>query len=235
MKIEILYEDKNYLVLNKPTGLVVHSDGKTTEETLVDWVMENYPEIENVGEPLELSSGEIIKRPGVIHRLDKATSGVIALAKNQEAYEHLKKQFKERKTTKVYKTFVHGVLKNDEGKIDRAIGRSAKFGLWSAQRGIRGKEREALTEYRVLKRAKDTTFLEVIPKTGRTHQIRVHLKAINHPVVCDNLYNPKAECLLGFERLALHAEKLEFLGLDGTKIEVISALPEDFLEAQKQL
>ena len=226
MEIEILYEDKDYLIIDKPSGLMVHSDGRSNEQTLVDWVLENYPEMESVGEKF---------RGGLVHRLDRETSGVLALAKNQKAFEHLKNQFQERKIQKVYKAFVYGIVKEDREVIDRPIGRSQKFGLWSAQRGTRGKEREAITEYKVLRRGGGYSFLELQPKTGRTHQIRVHLKAINYPVVCDKLYASKSECALGFERLALHAESLEFEGLNGNKIKVISPLPGDFIEAQEQL
>ncbi len=230
--MQIIYEDESIVAINKPTGLVVHSDGKTNEPSVVDWVLENYPETENVGEPLVLSGGTIIKRPGVVHRLDRDTSGVLLIAKNQESFLHLKEQFQSRIIPKTYKTFVYGRVKDDEGIIDRPIGRSKKdFRRWTAQRDIRGKEREAVTEYKVLKRGQDYSFVEVYPKTGRTHQIRVHFKAINYPVVCDKLYSPKRECGLGFERLALHAYSIEFSLMNGEKIKLKAELPEDFKKA----
>lgn len=235
MKIEILFEDDNYVVLNKPSGLVVHYDGKTEEPSLADWVVSKYPETENVGEALELSDGRLIKRPGIVHRLDRETSGVIVIARNDRAYGSLKRQFKKRKVQKTYRAFVYGRVKNDSGVIDRPIGRSKKFGIWSAGRSLRGKIREAVTEYRVLNRGTEATLLELRPRTGRTHQIRVHLKAMNYPVVCDKAYSPKTKCILGFERLALHAEKIEFNGLDGVKIEVKADCPPDFKEAQVRL
>jgi 23S rRNA pseudouridine1911/1915/1917 synthase len=226
--MEILYEDENYLVLNKPSGLMVHYDGKGREETLVDWVLEKYPKLKKVGEKMLVGKGEEIYRAGIVHRLDKETSGAIALAKNQKSYVHLKNQFKERTIKKIYKVFVYGIVKDDKGVIDREIGRSPKFGLWSAQRGMKGKIRKANTEYKVLERGKESTFLQLSPKTGRTHQLRVHMKAINHPVVCDKLYASKKECLLGFKRLALHAESLEFELLDGSLVKVEAPLPDDF-------
>ncbi|MBU4479936.1 RluA family pseudouridine synthase, partial [Patescibacteria group bacterium] len=217
MKIKIIYEDKNIVVINKPAGLVVHSDGKTQEPTVADWVLKNYPETENVGEPLILSSGEIIKKPGIVHRLDRDTSGILLVAKNQKSFLFLKEQFQNRTIQKSYRAFVYGEMKNDEGIIDRPIGRSSgDFRKWSAQRGARGKMREAITEYKVLKRGSGFSFVEVNPKTGRTHQIRVHFKAINYPIVFDKLYAPKKNVLsstshnLGFDRLALHAYSLEF-------------------------
>jgi 23S rRNA pseudouridine1911/1915/1917 synthase len=210
---------------------VIHSDGKTKEENLADWVLENYPETENVGEPL----GEI-KRPGIVHRLDRETSGVIIITRTQEAYDVLKKQFQNREVKKTYKAFVYGKVKNDSGIIDRPIARSASdFRKWSAQRGKKGKEREAITEYSVIERGEEYSFLELSPKTGRTHQIRVHLKAINYPVICDKLYAPNREWALGFNRLALHSESIEFSGLEGEKIKVEAPLPEDFQKALKYI
>ncbi len=232
MNISIIYEDKNIVAINKPSGLVVHSDGKTEEPTVVDWVLKNYPETKDVGEPLVLNDGKEIKRPGIVHRLDRDTSGILLIAKNQESFLHLKKQFQNRTIQKTYRAFVYGRVKNDEGVIDRPIGRSKKdFRRWTAQRDIRGKEREAVTEYKVLERGSDYSFVEVYPKTGRTHQIRVHFKAINYPVVCDKLYAPKRECGLGFERLALHAYSVEFDLIDGTHLKLEAELPDDFEKA----
>jgi len=235
MNIKIIYEDKDIVVINKPAGLIVHSDGKTEEPTVSDWVLENYPEAEGVGEPLVLSSGEIIKRPGIVHRLDRETSGVLLVAKNQKTFLFLKEQFKNRKIEKSYRAFVYGKIKNDGGVIDRPIGRSKNdFRKWSAQRGARGRMREAVTEYKVPWKNDEFSFVKVNPKTGRTHQIRVHFKAINHPIVCDKLYAPKRECALGFERLALHAYSLEFNLPNGERIKVEAELPEDFLSVIDQ-
>jgi len=248
MDIKIIYEDENFLAVNKPSGLMVHSDGKSKERTLCDWILKNYPETENVGEPLKLSSGEIIKKPGIVHRLDKETSGVILIAKNQDTFLCLKKQFQERKVKKIYKAFVYGVPpvggKEEKGVIDRAVGRSKKdFRLWSAQRGARGVLRKAITEYKVLKKnssiklgaGKDFSFVEIYPKTGRTHQIRAHFKAINHPIVCDKLYAPKRECALGFNRLALHAFSIEIVLPDGETRKFESELPIEFKKAAGML
>ncbi|KKU68192.1 MAG: Pseudouridine synthase, RluA family [Parcubacteria group bacterium GW2011_GWA2_47_16] len=266
--IPILYEDKDVVVINKPAGLVVHSDGrstsltagKTVEPTLVDWILEHYPETKGVGEPLKIDSrikiqdsgaekeekssdsipeskilnreSILIDRPGVVHRLDRETSGVLVIAKNQKAFELLKKQFQEREMEKAYRAFVYGEVKNDEGVIDRPIARSTgDFRKWTAERGRRGAEREAVTEYKVLARHDGFSFLDVHPKTGRTHQIRVHLKAISHPVVCDKLYAPKRDCALGFSRLALHAFSLKFKLPTGKELTVEAPYPEDFKNA----
>ena len=233
MKIKILYEDKNILAIDKPSGISVHSDGKRKEETISDWFLQNYPKAKNVGEPL----GEI-SRPGIVHRLDKETSGVLLLAKNQKAYEFLKNQFKGRELKKTYIAIVNGWLKDDHGIINKPIGRSPNdFRRRLAGRGARGELREAVTEYKVLKKftlGEKFTYLEVKPKTGRTHQIRVHLKFLNHPVVCDSLYNPKGICPNELGRLALHAKSIEFNlparvgNLKGETIKIESPLPKEF-------
>jgi len=235
-KIKILFEDEDVLVINKPVGLVVHADGKTEELNLCDWILKNYPKLEDVGEPLVLKEGTEIKRPGIVHRLDRETSGVLIIAKNQKSFLFLKEQFKNRKIKKIYNSFVWGEMKEEKGEINRPIGRSRKdFRLWSAQRGTRGKLREAITEYKVLKKNKDFSFLEINLKTGRTHQIRVHMKAVNHPVVGDKLYAPKRDFALGFERVALHAFSVSFILPKGDEIEVKAQLSDDFQKALELL
>ncbi len=241
MEPTILHEDDNYIVFNKPAGLVVHPDGKTDEKTLVDWLIKNRPEMAEVGEPLILKTGEKILRPGIVHRLDKDTSGVMVVAKNQKAFEDLKDKFKEREVEKKYHAFVYGTLPEDYDTINRPIGRSKKdFRKWSAQRGARGEMREAVTNYEVIQKGEDSngakvTFVEVQPKTGRTHQIRVHFKAIHHPVISDALYAPKQEQLLGFKRHALHAYTLSFKAINGKKLSFTAPYPEDFENAVKTL
>lgn len=235
MSPDILFENDDVIAVNKPTGLVVHPDGRTDERTLVDWILETHPEMKGVGEPLTLQSGEVIDRPGIVHRLDRETSGVLIIAKNQEAFLFLKSQFQNRETKKIYNAFVYGNFKEAEGVIDRPIGRSASdFRRWSAQRGAKGEMRDAITEYTVVKSIKGFSFVEARPKTGRTHQIRVHFKAIDHPVVSDKLYAPNMPKALGFERLALHARSLTIM-LPGGELKSIEApLPEDFEHALQE-
>jgi 23S rRNA pseudouridine1911/1915/1917 synthase len=236
MNIEILYESENFLVINKPAGVLVHGDGKNEGETVSDWFVKKYPEAENVGEPITTRGGVEIKRPGIVHRLDRDTSGVLILVKNEEAFSFMKSQFQEREVKKTYKAFVYGEVKEEKGTIDRAIGRSAKdFRLRSAQYGAKGTLRDAVTDFVTLKRGMDYSLLELYPKTGRTHQIRTHLKAINHPVVCDSLYAPKQACALGLKRLALHASKIEFTAINGENIAIESAMPEEFIKAKEAI
>jgi 23S rRNA pseudouridine1911/1915/1917 synthase len=231
MNVQIIYEDKEALAVNKPAGLVVHGDGKTDEPTLVDWIMETYPEMENIGEPA-VYDGKKIERPGIVHRIDRETSGVMVIAKNQDSFLNLKKQFQNREVKKVYNAFVYGELKDRNGVIDFPIGRSkSDFRKRLASSSARGGLKEAITRYKALNGNKDFTFIEINPQTGRTHQIRVHFKAINHPIVCDKLYAPKRECGLGFARLALHARSLTFRLNSGETITAEAALPEDFERA----
>jgi len=235
-EVQIIYEDENVLAVNKPAGLVVHSDGKTEEITLVDWILKNYPEIKGVGESMELSDGTNIERPGIVHRLDRDTSGVILIAKNQETFLFLKRQFKEREIKKTYRTIVHGAFKEGRGTIDKPIGKSKKdFRRWSTGYDLRGTVRDAVTEYKVLCGSKEFSHIEVYPKTGRTHQIRVHMKAIQRPIVCDKLYSFKKECVLGLNRTALHALSIKFSLRDGVSIKVEAPLPLDFSNALEQI
>jgi len=236
MEPTILFQDNEVIAVNKPAGLVVHSDGKTKEKTLVDWLMQMYPEIKDVGEPGKTSTGEVVPRPGIVHRLDRETSGVMLVAKTEESFQSLKKQFQNHQIKKVYEAFVVGEVKNDEGEINRPISRSGKdFRMWTAQRGGRGEEREAVTEYKVLSRKEGYSLVEVHPKTGRTHQIRVHFKAINYPLVADTLYGKGRENTLGFERLALHSKQVTFSSINGQSHTVLAPYPKDFEDAIKAL
>ncbi len=232
MEPTILYEDKEILAVNKPAGLVVHSDGKTKEPNLADWVLSKYPKLKEVGEPGRDASGNVIFRPGIVHRLDRETSGVMLIAKTQKSFENLKEQFQKHEVKKIYQAFIIGEIKTDKGTIDRPIGRSSQdFRKWSAQRGARGELREAVTDYKVLARKNGYSFVEAYPKTGRTHQIRVHFKAINHPLVADPLYAPSTENKLGFKRLALHSSQVTFTDIKGSEHIVVAPYPPDFEHA----
>jgi len=259
-KIKILYEDGDILVIDKPSGISVHPDGRSKEKTITDWILKNYPKLKGVGEPVTFNDKASpigvrpreIDRPGIVHRLDKETSGVLIIVKTKKAFAYFKKQFMDREIKKTYYAIVSGWVKNDHGTINKPIGRSpSDFRRRLAGRGVRGKLREAITEYRVLKRfealcvgkrpdlknskrsgLEETpvkfTYLEIHPKTGRTHQIRVHMKFINHPVACDSLYAPSNPCPKGLNRLALHAKSIEFKNQKGKIIKVESPLPKEF-------
>lgn len=225
----ILYEDKDIVVLDKPSGLVVHPDGRIKESSVSEWFVEKYPESRDVGENL----GNI-ERPGVVHRIDRDTSGVLLLARTKSGHRVLKEQFLKREIEKIYHLFIYGNLRDDRGIIDLPIARSvSNFRKWSAERGGRGEKREAITYFQILKRLDDksATFLEAKPKTGRTHQIRVHFKALQHPVICDKLYASRKPCLLGFDRLALHAREIMFKDVNGVQHRVSAHYPKDFVRA----
>lgn len=245
---KILYEDEDVLVINKPAGIMVHGDGRTKDKTISDWILKTRPEMKEIGEPARFhekdGSIKIINRPGIVHRLDKDTTGVLIIAKNTHAYRFLKKQFRERSIKKTYIAVVHGSVKNERGVIDRPIGRSsADFRKRSASRGAKGDLRQAVTTYKTVghiekkvgEEIKKYSLLELFPKTGRTHQIRVHLKAIGHPIVCDNLYAGKLGGGLSFDRPALHARDISFLLPSGKNITVEAPVPTDFEGAIKSV
>lgn len=239
MEIKVLYEDQYLIALDKPSGLIVHSDGRAEEPTLTDWIEEKYPEVGGVGED-EIVQGKTLHRPGIVHRLDRDTSGVLVVARTQEAFEYLKDQFKNRKVQKIYRAFVRGKFKELEGVINKPIGRSSSdFRKWSAEPGAKGELRESVTVYKVLKQNDHFAYLELKPKTGRTHQLRVHLKAISHPILQDKLYGFKKvtalEDNLGFERLALHALSISLELPNGSFVQLESKLPEQFVRAESLL
>lgn len=245
---EIIYEDKNFLAVNKPSGLLVHGVGvksqesRVAEPTLVDWLLKRYPEIKNVGDH---SDGRIWiagdrraearysdARPGIVHRLDKDTSGIMVVARTQASFEYLKSLFQTRQIRKTYRALVFGAIKEKTGIIEKPIG--IKNG--TLKRSVRSEKmaKEAITEYKVIKiyslLATPYSLLEVQPKTGRTHQIRVHLASIGHPIVGDRLYGPKRQPDWA-TRLMLHATTLEFTTLEGHRMKLEAEPPEDFKEA----
>jgi 23S rRNA-/tRNA-specific pseudouridylate synthase len=158
---------------------------------------------------------------------------VVVLAKNETAFLHLKAQFHDRLAEKEYRAFVYGALTEERGIINRPIARSAKdFRLRSAQRGARGEAREAITHWECIAFNETHSYVRLMPKTGRTHQLRVHMKAINHPIVCDKLYAPNHPCDLGFSRVALHASALTLVCPDGVRRTFEAPLPIEFLNAE---
>jgi len=236
MEIPILFENEEVMVINKPAGLIVHSDGKTKKETLTDWILKERPEIAGIGEPMKTAEGEI-DRPGIVHRLDEDTTGALIIAKTAESFENLKAQFQDRSTEKEYHAFVWGHFKEHAGIVDAPIGRSSgDFRRWQAGRGTRGELRDAVTKWQAIQQFVDEneqqfSFMYLFPKTGRTHQLRVHMKYLQRPIVADSLYGASKPVALGFERLALHARKISFFSLAGEQITVEAPYPQDFEQA----
>ncbi len=243
MDIPIIFEDPEFLVIDKPFGIIVNKSDTTKDiETIQDWAEEKYSvsSIQYSGD--EESIAEFKSRGGVVHRLDKDTSGLLVIAKNHVAFENLKNQFKERSTIKKYLALVHGKVEPPNGRIDAPIDRSPfnrmHFGIFPSGR-------EAQTDYKTLRNyqlidpnktiARNSitlyTFLEVTPHTGRTHQIRVHLKHLNHPIVSDPIYGGRKNYQndLSFcPRLFLHAGHLEIKNpKTGMSMVFDSPLPED--------
>lgn len=227
---EIIYEDRDLIVVNKPPGIPVHGGISVQGVTLVDFLILKFPEIKNVGD-------DRVVRPGVVHRLDRNTSGVMVVARNQESFTALKKLFSTRAVEKKYLAILCGVLKEQEGVIAYPIGRLIKNPLRRGiERGgsrIRG-AREAVTEFRVLKKSAQYSLVEMRPKTGRMHQIRVHAKALGYPVACDTVYGGKHVCCpAGVHRQLLHAQSISFSYPEGRKLSFEADPPEDFLFAEK--
>jgi len=231
MKIDIVYEDKNVIVVNKPAGLLVHSttpERSEIEKTLAGWILSRFPEVVNVGDSEN--------RPGIVHRLDKDTSGIMVIAKNQKVFEHLKNQFQNRDVKKTYKAIIFGTPEEAEGIIDKQIGLKAG----TTKRTVFGGKmvKEALTKYKILESFKDASYLEISPKTGRTHQIRVHLASIGHPILGDKLYSSKTSKKIdipGINRQMLHAYSLEIESIEGGKMFFIADIPEDFKKVLQYL
>jgi 23S rRNA pseudouridine1911/1915/1917 synthase len=221
---KIIFENKDYIVVDKPAGLAVHTGVGTSEKTLVDFLLEKFPEIKSVGDDPEV-------RPGIVHRLDKETSGVMVVARNQKTFEFLKDLFKNREVEKKYLTVVHGKLKMKEGKIEGEMGRSKRD--FRKQALVRGKilvrkERYSLTFYTVKKELEKYSLLEVSPKTGRMHQIRVHLHSVGHPIVGDKKYTFKEYKNVDAPRMFLHAASISFIGPGNEKYFFESEVPEEF-------
>lgn len=222
--VEVVYEDKDIIVVNKPKGLVVHPANGNWDGTLVNAIMAICKDsLSGIG-------GEI--RPGIVHRLDKDTSGLLIIAKNDEAHLNMSNQIKERQVKKIYYALVRGVVSENEATINMPIGRSTKD---RKKMAVDKNGKEAITHFRVLERFNKYTLLEVKIDTGRTHQIRVHLSEIGHPVVGDEVYsNGKNE--FGVKGQLLHAKSLDFKHpVTGKAMHLESELPEEFLNVLKQL
>jgi 23S rRNA pseudouridine1911/1915/1917 synthase len=205
LPLAIVYEDADLLVVNKPAGMVVHVGAGVRSGTLVNALLHHVAALSAAGGDL---------RPGIVHRLDRMTSGLIVVAKHDVAHRRLSDQFKSREVRKTYVALVHGRVANDTGQISRPVGRDPQRRTRMKAGGIAA--RDAVTTYRVVRRIGGFTLLEAAPRTGRTHQIRVHLASLGHPVVGDTTYGAPAKLKLeGREvptlpRTFLHAAKLEF-------------------------
>ena len=198
--LDIVYEDEDFLIVNKPKGMVVHPAAGHYQGTLVNAVMNHCGQ--------ELSTINGVMRPGIVHRIDKNTTGLLVVCKNDKAHKSLAEQLKEHSITRKYVAIVCGNIKEDSGTVDAPLGRSRKDRKKQAIDMVDG--RDAVTHFRVLERFSDYTLVECVLETGRTHQIRVHMASIGHPVLGDDVYGPK-KCPFTLEGQCLHAKVLGFI------------------------
>jgi 23S rRNA pseudouridine1911/1915/1917 synthase len=238
--LTILYQDEDVLAIDKPAGIVVFEEETLRQaqgKTLIDYLLEEFPELKNIGKP---------PRHGIVHRLDKDTSGILLAAKNNRTLEFLQKQFKEGRAVKKYLALAVGNIKGEKGVIETLLGREPKerkkqkaylpLGPDASKKG----KRLAITEYRVLERYTDGknhyTLAEIIPKTGRKHQIRAHFTYIGHPIAGDKIYGFKNQPRpKGLERQFLHAAYLEIELPNGEKKEFRSELPKELKKVIENL
>lgn len=240
MEPKIVFEDEEILVLEKPAGMVVNRAESAKGETVQDWVEERQKTVDSRQKTESFS--DFVRRAGIVHRIDKETSGLLLVAKTPAAFENLQKQFKERRVEKHYLALVHGLVEPKEGEIRAPVGRLP----WNRERfGVMAGGRSARTKYKVLRYLKRSdllagqtspgnvvfSFLELKPETGRTHQIRVHLKFWGHPIVADEFYAGRKTSRRDREwcpRLFLHASFIVFIHpKTGKRVEFKSSIPED--------
>lgn len=215
LPIEIIYEDNDVIAVNKPAGMVVHAGAGRQSGTLVNALLHRFQMLSGVGGDL---------RPGIVHRLDRGTSGVLLVARHDSAHRRLSEQFRSRTVEKIYVALVHGVTKHERGRIEKPIARDPVHRTKMTTRLAAG--RPAITEYRVLRRFGKFTLLEVKIGTGRTHQIRVHLASIGHPVAGDNTYGAPAR-----DRHFLHARRISFDGPStGIRVSIEAPLPLELVQ-----
>lgn len=234
MDISVIYEDESLLVINKPPGIVVNRAQSVKGETAQDWVINKYPQLLTINYELQT---DFSNRAGIVHRIDRETSGLLLIAKNPPAFMELQRQFRERLVKKTYLAVVHGIVVPEEGQINAPVARLP----WQRERfGIVPGGKDSITKYKVVKTYSknqlyqdfhDYSLLELTPLTGRTHQIRVHLKYVNHPIIGDYLYagrkTSRADRLWA-SRVMLHAWKISFLHPEtGKTVDYEAPVPDD--------
>ena len=221
--LDVAYEDEHLAVINKQTGIAVHPGAGHSEDTLVNGAIKRWPHIKDIGKS---------DRPGIVHRLDKDTSGLMVIALSTQAYNRLSEMIRKREIIRIYSALVHGIPKRRKGIVDAPIGRSKQNRL---KQTIMTDGKPSRTHYLVDYEIRDFAYLKIKLETGRMHQIRVHMEAIGHPVIGDKTYG-KNKKFPELDRQFLHASKIEFLHpITSKSISLSSDLPEDLQEALRRL
>lgn len=231
MDIKITYQNNDLLVVDKPAGLPVFKEGNISERTLADYLLEKFPELQGIGEN---------QRCGIVHRLDKETSGILLVAKNNKTFAFLQEQFKKGEIEKKYTALVVGKPNAEEGTIETLLGRNPNDGkkqkVFMFGEPASENLRKAITQYRVLKNFEDYSLIEAVPKTGRKHQIRCHMAYLQHPLAGDKMYGFKKQpCPEGLTRHFLHASYLKIKLPSGEIKEFQSELPEELKSVLENL
>lgn len=222
--IDILYQDEDVVLVNKPCGMVVHPAAGNEDRTLVNALLYHVHDLSGIG-------GEM--RPGIVHRLDKDTSGLILIAKNDTAHTVLSEQFKQRTMEKHYRAVAYGLFSQDEGLIDAPLGRHP---VDRKKMAVVADGKPSKTEWHVLERLQGATYLDVHLLTGRTHQIRVHMLSVGHPLLGDKIYAPNLKCAVRIPRLMLHAYSLAFTHpRTGERLMFCAPLPDAFEQTLQKL
>lgn len=224
----IIFENEDFLVVNKPSGMVVHPFDHSKEVTLLDFLHKHSPTMFTIKNERTLMDGRTLALGGIVHRLDRETSGVMVIAKNEKTFTELKEQFTSHTIEKKYVALVEGTIAKDTQRIDEPLGRNRKEYKQSVNpTNLRGELREAVTDVRVLKRKELTTLVELIPRTGRTHQLRAHMAHLDHPIVGDKVYGST----IASPRIMLHAKILSFT-VNNTPYTFETETPADFLQTK---
>lgn len=207
MTIPILFENENFIIIDKPSGLVVHPYDHSTEDTLLTFLQNHYPLIFAINNEKKLMDGRTIALGGLVHKLDRDTSGVMVITKNQQTFDEIKQQFIHHTAKKKYIALVEGLIADETFRIDGPLGRNKKDYKQSVNPiNPRGELREAITDVRVISRGGNMTLVELSPITGRTHQLRAHMAHIGHPIIGDRAYGSTKDS----PRIMLHAKSLSF-------------------------
>lgn len=225
--IPVIFEDENLLVINKPSGLVVHPFDNSTEKTLIDYLKESHPQIFSITENIfTLQDGTTFDLGGIVHKLDRETSGIMVIAKNKKTKEALKKLFLEHQVGKQYLALVEGIIEPSSLRINAPLGRNKKsYKQVAFPENLRGELHDAITDLSVVLRGGGVTLVKLEPLTGRTHQLRAHMNYIKHPIVGDIAYGSS----IPSPRIMLHAQKLRFI-INNQELTFEAPAPKEFIE-----